>query len=142
MAVWSSIIFATSTNHSEFMMEMERSEDDRSIGCIDKINQMPVHCIALTFTEHMQKNALNNRNEFQQFFPFSDLSPVRCNVRYVVKESIHIKNNKGGKRKVKRIDFLPVFHSISVFSLLYFACSFFVYLRARIFFSFHANIEI
>lgn len=74
-ALWSGIFFATDINHIKIM----KNTNDRLIGCFDKINQM-LNSIALTFMEHMQKNTLNNRNEFEKFvsFQWSITCTVQC----------------------------------------------------------------
>lgn len=58
----------------------------------NKINQM-LCSIAHQFNKTHARVYKQMKKKLQQFMPFNDLSPVRCNVRYVVKESIHIKNN-------------------------------------------------
>lgn len=84
------------------------------------MDQMLHSSFAFTFMEtHADQFNKKKMYELKWFIPFNDLSPVRCNVRYVVKESIQIKNNNEQKWKAKRIDFLPVYPGPFTFFLLH-----------------------
>lgn len=84
------------------------------------MDQMLHSSFAFTFMKtHADQFNKKKMYELKWFIPFNDLSPVRCNVRYVVKESIQIKNNNEPKWKAKRIDFLPVYPGPSTFFLLH-----------------------
>lgn len=96
--------FAIVTHKKIIEWKLNKPQNDRLIGCFDKIKQMFILSRSLSYEAHAENFII------YWFFHFNDLSPVRCNVRYAVKESIHIKKTtKNINEKQNESIFLPAF---------------------------------